>query len=157
MDGVYAHSFTHIYIIYSLTVVSESAVRLPLNFSVTSLLPQERRSSDSPQRPGLCSYFVHQCTMVGRGGHLSCSSGLRWYSHFLSWTCLLEVPRKAIHLLQALRQELKKSEVSSVFSGKFSTKAYKMSEPKEKLVHQLGMIAGGTGKTLPGALSIGEP
>ncbi|KAF6332853.1 cytochrome b5 reductase 2 [Rhinolophus ferrumequinum] len=31
--------------------------------------------------------------------------------------------------------------------GKFSTKAYKMSEPEEKLVHQLGMIAGGTGIT----------
>lgn len=153
MESTLIHLLTYTSFIHSLLLVR--VLRLPLNFSVTSLLPQKRRCSDSPQRP--CSYLAHQCTMVGRGGHLSCSSGLRWYSHFLSWTCLLEVPRKASHLLRALRQELQKSEVSSVFSGKFSTKAYKMSEPEEKLVHQLGMIAGGTGKRLPGASSVGEP
>lgn len=42
-----------------------------------------------------------------------------------------------------------------VISGKFEFKPYKTSEPETKLVHQLGMIAGGTGKGLLGASSTG--
>lgn len=42
-----------------------------------------------------------------------------------------------------------------VISGKFVFKPYKTSEPETKLVHHLGMIAGGTGKRLLGASSTG--
>lgn len=44
-----------------------------------------------------------------------------------------------------------------VISGKFVFKPYKTSEPETKLVHQLGMIAGGTGKRLRGLHPQGEP
>lgn len=44
-----------------------------------------------------------------------------------------------------------------VISGKFVFKPYKTSEPETKLVHHLGMIAGGTGKRELGASSRVNP
>lgn len=72
---------------------------------------------------------------------LLCENGLGCCELFLSWTCLLSQTS-----LVGCQTRAAESKTFFVFLGTLLIKTDKTSEPEKKLVHHLGMIAGGTGK-----------